>query len=339
MNSTYYVLRKWMFAAVLVLCGAAVMTSCDKEESSQSINTKIRYRFATQAEGRQLLLANTEYYNSLTQADIDWRMRRSGATLDELKNFAWNSVCDFTDEDKVTIGKAVAFVESKLHDMGASLPFPQDDIVFIKTTMEEESDAGAYTHKTEIYVGERLIGLYESNPLYLYELIAHELFHTLTRNSPEFRRQMYSLIGFTATGTDYVFAPAIREMILTNPDVEHFDSYAEFTINGVKRNCTWLSLYTKTWAEASAIAGERASFFNFYQGVLVPIDELGVYYPASEVPDFWDVVGRNTNYVFAPEESMADNFAYAVVYGPNGRDYQTPELITQIIDLLQHYHQ
>ena len=34
------------------------------------------YRFATQAEGRQLLLANTEYYNSLKQVDIDWRMRR-----------------------------------------------------------------------------------------------------------------------------------------------------------------------------------------------------------------------------------------------------------------------
>ena len=329
-----------MFAAVLVLCGAAVMTSCNKEdEPAQPTNTKINYRFATQAEGRQLLLANTEYYNSLTQVDIDWRMRRTGATLDELMNFAQNCVCDFTDEDKVTIGKAVAFIERKLNEMGASLPFPQEGIVFIKTTMAEESDAGAYTHKTEVYVGERLIDLYNRDSLYFYDIIAHEFFHTLTRNSSKFRSQMYSLIGFTTTGTDYVFAPAIQNMILTNPDVEHIDNYAEFTIDGVKRNCAWLSLYTKTWAEASAIAGDNASFFYFYQGVLVPIDELGVYYTISEVPDFWDVIGRNTDYVFAPEESLADNFAFAVVYGQHGRDYQTPELITKIIDLLQHYHQ
>lgn len=339
MSSTNYVLKKWVFVAVLFLCGTAVMTSCNKEEPTQTTNTKINYHCATQAEGRQLLLANTEYFNSLTQVDIDWRMRRTGATLDEMKNFAQNCVREFSDEDKAAIAKAVAFIERKLHDMGASLPFPEDDIVFIKTTMEEESDAGAYTHKTEVYVGEWLTGLYKTDSTLFYEIVAHEFFHTLTRNSPKFRSQMYNLIGFTTTGTDYVFAPAIQEMIITNPDVEHIDNYAEFTIDGVKRNCELLVLYTKTWAEASAIDGNNASFFNHYQCVLVPIDELDVYYPVDEVPDFWNVVGHNTEYVFAPEECLSDNFAYAVVYGPNGRDYRTPQLITKIIDLLQHYHQ
>jgi hypothetical protein len=55
------------------------------------------------------------------------------------------------------------------------------------------------------------------------------------------------------------------------------------------------------------------------------------------VPDFWDVVGRNTDYVFAPEECLADNFAFAVVYGIDGREYKTPRLISDITALLKEY--
>jgi len=65
--------------------------------------------------------------------------------------------------------------------------------------------------------------------------------------------------------------PAISNMILANPDVEHIDNYATFTIDGVKRNCELIVLYTKSWAEASAKEGKDATFFKFNQSVLVPI--------------------------------------------------------------------
>ena len=144
-------------------------------------------------------------------------------------------------------------MKSKAMGVG-SLPFPSEDIVFVKTTMAEEGYSAAYTHKTEIYVGEKLLKLAESNPSGFYKTIAHEMFHCLTRNSPSFRSRMYSLIGFTVTGTDYVFSPAIGKMIITNP-----------------------------------------------------------------------------------EECLADNFAFAVVYGIDGREYKTPQLIADIIALLKEY--
>ena len=195
----------------------------------------------------------------------------------------------------------------------------------------------AYTHKTEIYVSDSLLKKSESMPLKFCDTIAHELFHCLTRASPSFRSKMYGLIGFTVTGADHAFSPAIREMILANPDVEHMDNYATFTIDGMKRKCELIVLYTKTWAEASAEAGQDASFFKFNESVLVPIDALDTYYPVSKVSDFMDVMGRNTDYVFAPEECLADNFSYAVVYGMNGRKYGTPKLIADIIALLKEY--
>ena len=45
----------------------------------------INYHCASLTEGQQLLLGNNEYFNSLTQNDIDWRLKKTGATLDELK--------------------------------------------------------------------------------------------------------------------------------------------------------------------------------------------------------------------------------------------------------------
>ena len=71
--------------------------------------------------------------------------------------------------------------------------------------------------------------------------------------------------------------------------------------------------------------------------MLVPIDALDTYYLVEEASDFWDVVGRNTDYVTAPEECMADNFGNALVYGLDGKEYQTPELIANIINALRNY--
>ena len=311
----------------------------------------IHYHCATKAEGQQLIAANTDYYNSLNQMDLDWRMRKSGTTREELIDFAKSCVQEFTDEEKVKIAGAIAYIEKRLHKIGANLPFPKDDIVFIKTSMEEEGEAGAYTHKTEIYIGESV--LRHAKTEQLYSLVTHELFHCLTRNSPEFRRGMYKLIGFTVMDKDISFGPAIRKKILSNPDVEHIDNYAEFTIKGKKRKCELMVLYTHSWEEAVAEEGEGATFFDYNQSVLVPIKKPNTYYPISEASDFWDVIGHNTEYVLAPEETLADNFSDAVMYGP-GRNsniasakekeesqikYPTPQLIDNIITFLKSYQQ
>ena len=324
---------------------------------------QIHYHCATMAEGQQLIVANTDYYNSLNQMDLDWRMRKSGTTREELVDFAKSCVQEFTDKEKERIAGAIAYIEKRLHEMGAILPFPKDDIVFIKTNMQEEGGAGAYTHKTEIYIGANVVRCNESkdgmlrlggNNIQLYSLVAHELFHCLTRNSPEFRRDIYKLIGFTVMDKDIIFSPAIQQKILSNPDVEHIDNYAEFTIKGKKRKCELMVLYTHSWEEAVAEEGDDdVTFFDYNQSVLVPIDKPNKYYPIEEASDFWDVIGHNTEYVLAPEETLADNFSNAVMYGP-GRNsniasakekeesqvkYSTPQLIDDIILFLKSYGQ
>ena len=69
---------------------------------------------------------------------------------------------------------------------------------------------------------------------------------------------------------------------------------------------------------------------------LVPIDGSDIYYTRGQVSNFDEVFGTNTRYVIDPEECMADNFAYAMFYGIDGKDYPNPEIIQGVIDAVGH---
>lgn len=338
MNRTFTKKRMGLVAVCMLS-----LISCSKDDSTEPAKPtqQIHYTLASKVEGEVELMSNEHYFNSLGQADIDWRMRKTGATLDELKTFTKAQVMDFTDEQKTVVKRGIDAIEARLAAMHVQLPFPKD-ITYVCTSMNEEGGSQAYTHKTAVYLGPHFF-TYHANlddPAtfnhFLY-VMAHELFHCLTRNDADFRKTMYNLIGFTVMEQDLQLKGENKSMMLSNPDVEHIDNYAEFTINGQKRKCELMVLYSKTWAEASAGVEDPSSvsFFRNFRQVLVPIDATDTNYDIDQVPDFWDRVGRNTTYVFAPEECMADNFGFAIAYGLNGKDYQTPELIRNIITTLQ----
>ena len=65
--------------------------------------SKIPHHFASAKEGKELMLSNTEYYANVTQVDIDNRMGRSGATLDELLEASTAEVKSFNIFEKYII--------------------------------------------------------------------------------------------------------------------------------------------------------------------------------------------------------------------------------------------
>ena len=94
----------------------------------------------------------------------------------------------------------------------------------------------------------------------------------------------------------------LTAQVIANPDVEHHNSCAAFTIDGEKKDCYLLFLTDAVFENP----GDNF-FTGMYTGI-VPLDGSRIY-RAEEVPDFWDVVGRNTDYAEDPEEIMATNFA------------------------------
>lgn len=122
----------------------------------------IAHRYASKAEGQELLLSNEEYYNGFSRNDLDYKMQKKDASMEEYKAFAVEQVLDFTQEEMDAADSLFAEMEKTLEENGYTLP-PLDEIVLIKTSMHEECDASAYTHCTQIYLSDRVLERYLSD--------------------------------------------------------------------------------------------------------------------------------------------------------------------------------
>lgn len=325
-------IKKCICVITVIALAATCLCSCAKKDGAH-----IPHRYATAEEGRELMLANNEnYYDKFSQNDLDFKMAKTGATMDEYKEFAGTQVLDFSAPEKSYMDSIIRDMEKLLDKNGYTLP-PIDEIVFIKTTMQEEPGASGYTHGTEIYLQGDVISIYTVGHLipgfdaYFRELIWHELFHCLTRCNPDFRESMYSLVNFTVVDTDFELPDSVFEYHITNPDVEHHNSYATFIIDGQETDCFTDYVTTMHYDEA------QASFMTCSTTALIPTDGTDIYYTPEQASNFDEVFGTNTGYVVDPEECMADNFAYAMVYGIEGKDkagYPNPEIIQGVIDYL-----
>ena len=126
---------------MIITMAATVLCSCAKKNGNH-----IPHRYATVEEGRELMLSNNEnYYDRFSQNDLDFKMKKTGATMDEYKEFAGQQVVEFTFWEKNYIDSCIRSMEKSLDKNGYTLP-EIDEIVFIKTTMEEEPGASGYTH-------------------------------------------------------------------------------------------------------------------------------------------------------------------------------------------------
>lgn len=301
--------------------------------------TKIAYRFADREEGISLKLSNTAFYDNMTQNDMDYRAQKKGATIEDVKEYTKAQILEFSEAEKKLIDKSISTIESILANNGFKLP-EVGEIVFVKATMKEEGGADAYTHKTEIYLGpdcmEELASEDEAQLRSINALMCHEIFHCLTRNNAQFRKDMYSMIHFNATGEDVEFGPAVREVFYSNPDVDHHDARVTMTINGEAKECVMAFATSKPFEKEGDVFTQNVDI------LFVPVDEPNTYYSLikGEVDraEFAERVGRNTGYTIDPEECMADNFSLAIIYGAagiEGEAYPTPEIIDNIIDYLK----
>ena len=332
--------RSILIMAVLCLvmitiagCGAKG-SSTDADRDKGSAPMEIGHRYASADEGRELMLSNEDYYAGFSQNELDYKMSKVGADMEEYKAFAAEQPRDFTEEDRAFVDGCFEEMEDVLEKNGYTLP-PLDEIVMIKTTMKEEYGAAAYTHGTQIYIQDKLLEEAtkdEELAGYTKVVLWHELFHCLTRCNPGFRADMYKLIHFTVADKDYAIPPKVFEYHISNPDVEHHNSYATFRIDGKDIDCFTDFITTEHFRK------EGDSFFDTATTALIPTDGSDSYYTPEQAENFDEVFGTNTEYVVDPEECMADNFSFAMYFGTEGRDgkgYPNPEIIEGIIDYMK----
>ncbi len=322
-------LTSGLLAGALSGCSPAGMASlADQMEARYNPEREIVSFFPDSEQGAVTMLSNTAYYEGLTQRDLEYRMQQEDATLGDYEAFAAEQVQEITEEEQALISDSLARLGARFEEIGYEFPI-ENRVTFIKTTMAEEPGAEAYSHGSQIYLGEEVLasGLSEEETVRdAFDMVmAHELFHVLTRNDPEFRENMYRLIGFRIGEEDVAFTDEVREQLLSNPDVEHFDEYGVFTIDGEPTEAIVVSYVPEYVPDTEMLAEVRTG--------LVPVRQPDHIVPIDEVPDFFDVVGDNTGYVISAEECLADNFSYALIFGTEP-DYPNREIIEGMLAYL-----
>lgn len=289
---------------------------------------QLNLHFCNKAEACAKLATEDGTTGRWSRFDYESRLGKAGGTRQELMNFIVAQAMDWDDEDRKTLLQAASEINDILARERYRLPLPAR-IDILTTTMAEEGGAGGYTREQYIVVQDNL---HNADPEKVKHLLAHELFHVLTRNNPEFRKDMYGLIGFTVTPEELAYPADLADRRISNPDVNRFDSYATFTVDGKPQDCSMVIYASKPY--------EGGSFFDYLTIGLVPMkdgkplqeDGHSVVYSVEDASDFFEKVSRNTSYIINPEEILAENFSMALL-GRSG--LPSMELIERIRTYLQ----
>jgi hypothetical protein len=184
-------------------------------------------QFASVKEGAALLAREDEFTRALSRFDLQARLKtRQDVTAKDLTAFAARQVEAWSGEEGASIARSLESLRERLKEYPPLFP---ETVLLVKTTGEEEGGA-AYCRQNAIVLPRRM--LQRSEEL-MERLLAHELFHILSRHDPQRRRRMYAVVGFQPCG-EIELPPSLRERKITNPDAPTLDDYVELrTENGV----------------------------------------------------------------------------------------------------------
>jgi hypothetical protein len=286
--------------------------------------------FASIEQGREVLTRRDAFIQRLSPFDRAARMQTDQEVSEErFLAFVADSVRAWTDLESERIRQAYAGLRPELRRL--SIPLPEE-ILMITTSGKEEGGA-AYTRGTAIILPAHRLSASKAT---LQKIIAHELFHLLSRNNPKMKTSLYALIGFRPC-KELAFPPLLAARKITNPDAPVNDHCIRVTLRG---KATWVMpiLHARTERYDPSLGGLFFSYLRFSLLAVDLQDDVPVYTAGApllvdvkQAKGFFDQVGRNTQYIIHPEEILADNFALMIL---GEHELKSPALLQKMRKLL-----
>ena len=312
--------------------------------ADEPLTADTQLEFASLETGRTLVSTRDTFIGALSRFDRQVRLQTDGeATEAALLEFlarevvAWDDAATGNDPVEATtrtlITQSIERLRPKLESFRIPLP---KTVLLVQVSGKEEANA-AYTRGTAIMLPKPRIQ--KLKPDALDRLLLHELFHVLSRNAPELRRDLYRIIGFHVCDP-MALPPAMADLKLTNPDAPLIDCRIELTDDG--ETC-WAApiLYSSS---ATYDAVKKPPLFQYLTFRLMKLEEHdGRWRPLLKVGEpilidpaqsksFADQIGQNTKYIIHPDEVLADNFVFLVM---QTEKLPSPEIIERMGERLR----
>lgn len=277
-------------------------------------------------QGRDVLGTRDEFVARLSPFDRASRMKSAGeVSEDEYLAFARAAAREWSNDERARLEAAFTAIRPKLAEL---LPELDEPILLIKTSGEEEGGAG-YTRANAVMLPQALTDSRE-----LERLLAHEIFHVVSRNQPELKRALYAAIGFEPCG-EVALPKALAARKMTNPDAPVNEHCIEVQVDG--SNVWAMPILLSRQERFDPAAG--VPFFGYLTLSMLLVERDGassrplerngapVLVPFSRVSGLQEQIGRNTTYVIHAEEILASNFELLVQGAPNA---PSPEVLERI---------
>lgn len=289
--------------------------------------------FADVKTGQEILIADDDFSQRLSRFDLQSRLQtdREVTVADWRKHIA-EQVTSWPAEEHDKIKQTVAALQPKL--AAFRLPLPKQ-IVLVRTTGKEEGDA-AYTRANAIVLPASKL----RHPLPALEaLLAHELFHVMSRHDATVRAALYKIVGFTL-GEEVKLPASLDDRRITNPDAPRLDCY--ITLKNEDQQITAVPILYAT--PEKYVAKTARKFFDYITFRLLVVDQVkGQWQPRmkdqqpvvldpKKIEHFHEQIGRNTSYIWHPDEILADNFVHLLNKRQN---LQTPRVTDAMAEVLK----
>lgn len=262
--------------------------------------------FTPQAEASERLGTSDSYTKALSKFDLTSRTKNKESTEEgDYLTYASQQAQAWTAEEKTVLEERILGIKDKIDALGLKLEFPEE-ILLIKSTMDEEGGAVSYTRENYIVVR----GLVNES------FLIHELFHILTRFKPEIRSELFETINFTESNR-ITYPEGIRDMVITNPDAPFLEHTITVEIDGESEEVVFILVSEEEWDGGSFFTylKQRLMFVggaaNEKQATLV--DDMPVLRNFAAATDLKQKIGTNTDYTLHPEEILAEHFVMLVL--------------------------
>lgn len=304
--------RLWITSLVLLALGSSVCADVTLKDRTSVV-------FATVEQGQRILGRSDDFVQRMSPFDRAARLRTSqDVSQEQFLEFVARNVLPWQESESRMLETELEKVNSGMSELTLDLP---RTIYLVKTTGREEGGA-AYTRDNAVVVPQHLI-----RSTAIQQVLAHELFHILTRNNPRLGRTLYEVVGFKEC-TEVEFPPVLKRRKITNPDAPRNNHFIRVSVNGEAVSVVPI-LYSRAPRYDVGAGGELFDYLEFrllvvkdvIAGRCVPVlDESSPrLVEVEQVSGFYEQVGRNTSYIIHPEEILAENFGFLVLGKTNIR--------------------
>lgn len=314
-------------AVSLVLALTACAQSLQSDTSAPAPALTTTYAFASVEEGAAALTADDEFMEVVSAADMALRVRRAGATKEELRAVYAGAPQAWTDAERARLNGVLTRHAERLNQLTSWLPAR---VLLIKTNGAADT-ALPHTRGDAINMGPAL----PEDDSELDSLFFHELFHVLSRRNATRHDEMYAIVGFQPCSI--ALPETLRAQTITNPDAPLVRHAAPL---GQDRFVTPI-----LFADPPVFDPAHPDFGHYFDlrflaaardangacALALENGEPVVVAQQEAVAAIHAAAGRNTDYVLHPEELLADNFSQAMM----GRtDAPNPEVQQRLLSWL-----